>query len=310
MTTRTALLPFGVYLAATLPIALGYATNSGVLGLLLALTHLALAWVLLGFKLPWGFSDGAGPEPVTMVEGGPKNRAEREEWLAWLPILLIPLLYWELPFLSQLLGQGYGDGWVRLLEGKVFPGDPSANMAGEYPWPFLSEGLHLAYLSYYPLIVLPPLFLWIKGSRSLFRESVFRLSLTFTICFVIYVLFPVEGPRYGGVPPVGIPAGDVRGWVLAILESGSARGSAFPSSHVAVAVTQSLFLLTRWKWVGIGALCLSIGLGVGAVYGGFHYGVDALAGAALAFVLFFIVEKGSRLRSGGHSGTTLPSRTF
>ena len=290
MTTRTVLLPFGIYLIATLPLALGAAVRQGPVYVPLVVAHLVLGWALLGFKIPSALGDGRGSAPEWRAATSPG----RWEWFAWAPLLLIPFLYWELPVLNQLLGQGYMDSWVQGLEMRVFPGNPSAGLAGAYPWPLLSEGLHLAYLSYYPLIVFPPLFLWARGHRSLFRESVFRMVLTFTVCFFLYLLIPVEGPRYGGVPPSGIPEGAVRGWALTILESGSARGSAFPSSHVAVAVTQSLFLLGQKKWIGLGALCLSLGLGVGAVYGGFHYGVDVLAGLVLAGALFIIVEKGRR----------------
>jgi hypothetical protein len=54
-----------------------------------------------------------------------------------------------------------------------------------------------------------------------FHDTVLALSLSFLLCFAIFVVFPVQGPRYLGVPE-GVPDGPVRRLVVAILERGSA----------------------------------------------------------------------------------------
>ena len=69
----------------------------------------------------------------------------------------------------------------------------------------------------------------------------------------------------------------------------SARGTAFPSSHVSITVVQTAIL---WRWqrpVAPLAACLSIGLAGGAVYGGFHYLTDVLAGIALGSLVAWLV---------------------
>jgi membrane-associated phospholipid phosphatase len=66
-----------------------------------------------------------------------------------------------------------------------------------------------------------------------------------------------------------------------ILERGSSRGAAFPSSHAAVAVAQSVVLLRLWPRLGAVVSVLTALLLVGAVHGGFHYGVDMIAGTLL-----------------------------
>jgi membrane-associated phospholipid phosphatase len=97
-------------------------------------------------------------------------------------------------------------------------------------------------------------------------------------CYLIFVVWPVQGPRYLS-PPIGVPTGPVRGLALTILEGGSSRGAAFPSSHVAVAVTQSLVMLRHRRALGAVVSAVTVALALGAVYGGFHYAVDALTGA-------------------------------
>jgi membrane-associated phospholipid phosphatase len=82
-----------------------------------------------------------------------------------------------------------------------------------------------------------------------------------------------------------------------ILEAGSSRGAAFPSSHVGVSFAQTAmcFVALR-RWAPLLAV-LSTGLAVGAVYGGFHYATDAVAGFAFALLLFFLAPRLARTLS-------------
>ena len=217
----------------------------------------------------------------------------------WIPLLLVPVLYAELPLLMEGLPGPvrYHDAVIAGLDARLFGGQPAFSWAGAMPIPLLSELLHACYVAYYALIYAPPLLLYVPvrgtsvgaaaageargGARlAAFHETVLALTLSFLICFVVFIVFPVQGPRYLGVPE-GVPSGPVRGFVLAILETGSSRGAAFPSSHVAVAVTQALLALRHQPRLGRWVAALAVGLGCGAVYGGFHYGVDVLAGAAV-----------------------------
>jgi membrane-associated phospholipid phosphatase len=140
--------------------------------------------------------------------------------------------------------------------------------------------LHAGYLAYYLVIFVPPLLLFAARERRGFAETVLALTLTCTLCWTIFMLFPVEGPRYLWTP-AGVPDGPMRRLAVRLLAAGSSRGAAFPSSHMAVSVSQ--FVLA-WRWqrpVAWGVLVVAILIGFGAVYGGFHYGVDMIAGAVL-----------------------------
>jgi membrane-associated phospholipid phosphatase len=303
MTNRTVLLPFTVYLILTTPLALMGEAQEGSTRLSQIFIHLAFTLVLswLAYRSTSGKDPGASRDGATTPQEG---------WwdlVSWLPILLIPFLYRELPVLNQVLVEGYLDPWVKAVEARVFPSDPSMSLAGRWPWAPLSEGLHVAYLSFFLFINIPPLLWWLGGRRDLFRESVFRMTLTFAVCFLLFSLIPVEGPRYGGIPPAGIPDGFIRELTLAIQERGSSRGAAFPSSHVAVVLVQALFIYEQRRGLGVAALITALGLSLGAVYGGFHYGVDVLAGAFVALVLTWMVNRSVKGRSQGPS--EMSSRT-
>ena len=205
-------------------------------------------------------------------------------WLSsWAALILIPLFYTEIALLNQSFGAGYHDSLVLSWEGFLF-GSPATELAGKYPYPLLSESLHLAYFSYYPIVYIPPLILFFSRRREAFQTTVVTLLATASVCFVFFVYFPVQGPRYFG-PPESIPEGPIRALTLFILENGSSRGAAFPSSHMAMTVCQAMVQLRYQPPIGILVTLISVGVGVGAVYGGFHYAIDMLAGAVVGLVV-------------------------
>ena len=206
-------------------------------------------------------------------------------WLrAWTPLLALLFLYTELPMLIRATGHGrFFDMTVISWETRLFGGQPAISWALAWPARWLSESLHAAYLAYYGIIFSIPAGLWLARRREEFSEAVFALMLTFVACFVCFIAFPVEGPRY--LWPGTAPDGPVRRITLALLESRSSPGTAFPSSHVAVATAQTLLGWRYFGWRGLLLLPLTLGLAAGAVYGGFHYAVDVLAGAVFGVLM-------------------------
>jgi membrane-associated phospholipid phosphatase len=220
-----------------------------------------------------------------------------------LPLLLGPFLYVELRWLIPGVGRPHADVLVMRWEHALFGGNPSATWAPAMPWLVLSEFLHLAYASYYALVLVPPIVLYARGKRDDFAATLLALTIVYGACFATYLLFPVDGPRYL-VGPAHAPTGPVRTFVLHLLEAGSSRGTAFPSSHVAASVVAALCALTFQRRLGIAVAMLTIGLALGTVYGGFHYGVDALAGAALGLLCWFAARAAWRALSLGAQSAT------
>jgi membrane-associated phospholipid phosphatase len=203
-------------------------------------------------------------------------------WLRrWLPVFLILFLYAELPLLISAAGHtAIYDRIVIAWEQRLFGGQPALDWAARWPSRALSELLHTAYLAYYPIIFAVPLALQRQRRYAELSRAVFVLMLTFITCFVTYVVFPVAGPRYLWPSPASETGGVARAFALWLLESQSSRGTAFPSSHVAVATTQAILAFVYFRARGLLlAVCAAL-LAVGAVYGGFHYLIDALVGVA------------------------------
>ena len=211
--------------------------------------------------------------------------------IGWLrdayPLLVMPLLYAELPLLNQALyGGHYFDATVIGWERALFGFEPAREFAQRLPYLWLSESLLAAYVSYYLIIYAPPILIARRQGHDGLRDAVFALALVFFAHYLFFVWFPVEGPRYRLDSPVPVHArGPVYALAHALLEAGSSRGAAFPSSHVGVSVVATIVC---WRWlrpIAPVVAFLTLGLAFGAVYGGFHYGVDMIAGAAFGALL-------------------------
>jgi membrane-associated phospholipid phosphatase len=69
-----------------------------------------------------------------------------------------------------------------------------------------------------------------------------------------------------------------------VLEAGSSQGAAFPSSHAAIAAVQTVNAYRHLPRATPLLAAITLGICFGAVYGGFHYGVDMMAGLALGLL--------------------------
>ena len=215
----------------------------------------------------------------------------------WYLLALVPMLYTELAVLNVSVHNGrYFDDIIIRWEERIFGGQPSQDLAAAFPNLFLSEFLHFSYIAYYFIIYGPFVYLYLKGRRADHQRATFTVMLAFFAHYVFFIYFPVQGPRYLYAAPAGeIATGTFYNLAHQILEAGSARGAAFPSSHVGVSFAQTAMtfvLLKRWSPF---LVVLSTGLAVGAVYGGFHYATDAVAGFIYSMILVFLAPSLAKL---------------
>lgn len=273
---RVALVWLDVYLLASgVVLAIG---GHGILAIIHAVVVAIAAWTIL-----------------------PKNEAARVAG-DLIPLFVAPILYVEIPLLITALGSTYHDTLIQGWELALFGTQPSRTLAGAIPVTWLSEVLHAGYLAYYPVIFVPSLLLWLRGEREGLGETVLAVTITYTVCFVIFAIFPVEGPRYLWSAPEHVPSGPMRSLALKILVAGSSRGAAFPSAHMAIVVAQAV-MARRWqrraRWI---YATIAVLVGVGAVLGGFHYAVDVLAGSVVGFAVAWTIA-GRRPRSNATATT-------
>jgi membrane-associated phospholipid phosphatase len=202
------------------------------------------------------------------------------------PLLLLIGLYGELDVLNGINGPRVHDYTIQHWELAIFGVQVSRAWWQELPSRFWSSILHGAYFSYYLIVALPAFYFAWKGRLANLREFVFCVMITFVICYLVFVFYPVAGPYYVFPHPSGwfVDNPPAR-LVYAILATGSSYGAAFPSSHVAASAAATISAWRGSRTLGALLVLPTVLLSVGVVYCQMHYGVDALAGLALGVVV-------------------------
>lgn len=218
------------------------------------------------------------------------------------PVAFTPLLYGELATLNQLIFPGYFDAEVQAWEVAIFGTQLSIVASEWYDALWYSEAIHFGYFSYYALVpggLISVFFL--KGDAALGRAA-FTVALAFYICYLCFAVFPVAGPRYEFAGITGTPSeGAVFQLVHTILEGGSSKGTAFPSSHVAATVSAWLAVGRETRRTFVIMAPFVIALTWGTVYGRFHYGIDASLGLLVAFAAWALTPWMVRMLGGFES---------
>jgi membrane-associated phospholipid phosphatase len=204
------------------------------------------------------------------------------------PLVLLAGFYAAIGVLND--GRGIAailrnDAVVQRWEQSLFRGQPSFDWIRSRPSALWSGVLHLAYLCYYPLILLPAPILAARSNWAGARRVVFTIMLAFVPCYLVFVLFPVAGPNYACPHPEGVvrevwPARLVYG----VLAGGSSVGAAFPSSHVAATFAATVAAWREWPVLGRWMLIPFLMLTVAVVYCQMHYAVDAVSGLVVGLL--------------------------
>jgi membrane-associated phospholipid phosphatase len=223
----------------------------------------------------------------------------------WYPVIIAAFLYREVGLLNSAAGTSH-DVLIQSWERRLFGRQVSVDWIRAWPWPWLSVLMHVGYLSYYFIVAGPPLALWLTGRIEAGRRVLLAIMATFYICYSLFLVFPVAGPRYAFPLAQNAATGvGIASFTQDLLDEGAAWGTAFPSSHVAVAWV--VVVAAAWEWSLLGALTVPVALllTLATVYGQFHYGIDAAAGALLAAAILWMLrwQRSSGAKSIGAAAT-------
>jgi membrane-associated phospholipid phosphatase len=145
----------------------------------------------------------------------------------------------------------------------------------------------VVWFSYFILPIILIGVLYHKRRRHDFEEAKAVLVLGWITCFVLYFVFPAQGPLHFpelGMedPSSGIALGP---GILALVDTahGSIARDSFPSGHAMIAFLV-LCLTVRYRlWrTGLVTIPLALGVIVSTLTLRYHYFVDVLAGLALS----------------------------
>ena len=155
-------------------------------------------------------------------------------------------------------------------------------LAGRAPRP-VAEFLEFAYAGIYPLIPIA-LYLALRDGVSADRFWT-TILLTDYVCFGMLPWFQTRPPRSAGFEARW--RSRWRAVNLRMLDTGSVQVNTFPSGHAAEALAAALLvsgshpIIAGWMFFNAAAIS------AGAVFGRYHYAADAVAGWAVAVVVYF-----------------------
>lgn len=205
------------------------------------------------------------------------------------PVFLFTFLYqaagiqiftiFKIPFDAQMV----------TLENTILGADP-AFMLQRYMAVWINESINFFYVSYYLTVPAAALILLARGRWISLEKFTLSASLAFYASYLIFIIYPVVGPRfflsdYYYLPIIGpffTPLAEK------IVGYGGFYGGAMPSSHCAVAFVAIASLFAEFKkirfflFVYLALLCFS------TVYGRYHYVSDVLAGLFVGWLALII----------------------
>ena len=204
----------------------------------------------------------------------------------WLPAILFITVFEEVSFLSLSLRGGWQNQHILGFESRLFHGSPMEWMH-QRAQAWLIELLEFGYFAFYPLYPAVGGMFWAWRDRPVFRHAFRRLtdalSIGYAVCYATYLVFPTQSPaNRAGVQQIGSAHGGIfQHLVRAIQNHAGVHGNAFPSAHIMLAFVVVMFAyryLPRaapWMLFPVLLMC------AGAIYDGYHYTTDVVAGALL-----------------------------
>ena len=206
------------------------------------------------------------------------------------PLLLTMPAYMQTGLINRVIFKDYLDPFFEKLEYAVFGFQPAIAFANAFPQAWFSELMHTAYFSYYAIIPGLAVLLYVKSDRTRFQDYMFSACNGFYICYVIYVLLPVEGAIYfnmNNLPGNG-PFTSIMQIIYKHFETG---GAAFPSSHVALTLISVYYCFKYVRGLFIVYLLIFIFLSLSTVYCRYHYAIDVIAGIITGILLLFLLRR-------------------
>ncbi len=209
------------------------------------------------------------------------------------PALMFTFFYGETGGLMFLFFDGFFDWQLATFEKIILGANPTLYIDTHLLNTTVTEVLSFCYFSYYLLLpgFLLPVF--IRKDYTVLKQFLTAVCLTFFVSYLLFSLYPVEGPRwYFAEQYLNEVTGPVfRPLVEFVIDNGAVRGGAMPSSHTGVALVIMIFCLRYYRRAGRLLVPVIIGLSLGTVWGRFHYVTDVIIGALIGVFSIALVFK-------------------
>jgi membrane-associated phospholipid phosphatase len=195
------------------------------------------------------------------------------------PLFLFAFLYEAVGPQVFLIFDHSFDAHVIALEKTIFGVDPAFALQ-QHMEIWLNELMNASYFSYYFMLPVSAIVLLVTKNWDALEKLVLTSAVTFYVCYLIFIFYPVVGPRFFLSEQYYLPIIGPCFTPLTqrIIAGGGLYGGAMPSSHCAVALVSLWILAREVRKTAIPSFILVSMLCASTVYGRYHYISDVVAG--------------------------------
>jgi len=219
----------------------------------------------------------------------------RSRWYALVrllyPLLLFTFFYRATGGTMHIVFDRFFDPELVAFEKVVFGVNPTLFIDRHLLNIWVTELFSWCYFLYYFVLAVFLLAVFFKRNDPVLKSSLTAICFTFFLSYLLFFLYPIEGPRWHFaeqyVNPVVSPVG--RHLVNLAIDNVAVRGGCMPSSHFAVALVVLIYLLKYYRRAGWVLLPFVTGLAIGTVWGRFHYVSDVLVGGLIGLASTLVV---------------------
>ncbi|HWB85651.1 MAG TPA: phosphatase PAP2 family protein [Bryobacteraceae bacterium] len=205
----------------------------------------------------------------------------------WYPLPFVASCYKEMALIIPAVRHTDADQWLANLDFGIWRAHPTVWLE-RIQSPALTEYLQIVYTLFVPAVLLVAFLIWRRKELENFRYYAFLIALGFLVSYVGYLIVPARGPRFllrglQHIPLRGMWLFNAMQTTLDRLES--AHYDCFPSGHT------ELTILSWWgsrmvsRRLSAVYIIYTLSIIFATVYLRYHYTVDVLAGALVAFAL-------------------------
>ena len=247
----------------------------------------------------------AGATAVAVLAA--RRRASLAAWRARLLAFLVVMnaAYFLMGDVVAAVGGGRHDALLQRADRALFGAPLPLYLDAVGAHPLLVDLLSACYFALFPYILVSCVRYAIRARAELATAQAFYAGL-FTVDalgFLGYLFVPAQG-AYLDIPGAFHHALE-GGWIArlndAVVHRGTNRVDVFPSLHVAASAFMLFFDRRHAPWRYRLYLLPALGLWVSTIALRYHYGVDVIAGFALAGIGMLVAESQLRKQAAGSS---------
>ncbi len=203
------------------------------------------------------------------------------------PILFFTFVYRIISGYVTLFYGHFLDEYVLNMQRSILGGQPVL-MLEKIISPYFTEFMKFSYFTYYLYIPIVGLILFFQKKYKEVLEFLAITTFVFYLCYIGFLIFPVEGPRFALLDVFKIK--HLQGFFFTklqdtIMKYGAVTGACIPSSHIAVSWTVLFFIKKFFnRRIFFIVLPFTLSLTLAVVYNRYHYALDVVLGWITAYI--------------------------